>query len=147
MLKCRAKPRWSTRAIDERDLDLIIRLRAVGRPSVSLRILEPDLPEKFPSRYLTYEGEKISLQLPPGDYRLSYYATDCIAANNKAVTVAAHAKEVDLGTIDLAPTVLSQLYGKVPPEWSVSEARGIDRAVRLADFKGKWVLLEFWGFW
>jgi DNA-binding SARP family transcriptional activator len=28
--------------------------------------LEPDLPDKFPSRYLKVEGEQISLQLPPG---------------------------------------------------------------------------------
>jgi DNA-binding SARP family transcriptional activator len=32
------------------------------------RILEPDLPEKFPSRYLIIEGERISLVLPPGSY-------------------------------------------------------------------------------
>jgi DNA-binding SARP family transcriptional activator len=30
------------------------------------RILEPDLPDKFPSRYLSYEGEQISLVLPNG---------------------------------------------------------------------------------
>lgn len=30
------------------------------------RILEPDLPDKFPSRYLSYEGEQITLLLPPG---------------------------------------------------------------------------------
>jgi DNA-binding SARP family transcriptional activator len=30
------------------------------------RILEPDLPDKFPSRYLAYEGERISLVLPHG---------------------------------------------------------------------------------
>jgi LuxR family transcriptional regulator, maltose regulon positive regulatory protein len=28
------------------------------------RILEPDLPDKFPSRYLSYEGEQITLKLP-----------------------------------------------------------------------------------
>jgi DNA-binding SARP family transcriptional activator len=30
------------------------------------RILEPDLPEKFPSRYISYEGERILLVLPQG---------------------------------------------------------------------------------
>ena len=30
------------------------------------RVLEPDLPDKFPSRYLAYEGEQISLKLPLG---------------------------------------------------------------------------------
>ncbi len=29
-------------------------------------ILEPDLPDKFPSRYLLVEGERVSLYLPPG---------------------------------------------------------------------------------
>jgi DNA-binding SARP family transcriptional activator len=29
-------------------------------------ILEPDLPDKFPSRYLTVEGERVFLNLPPG---------------------------------------------------------------------------------
>ena len=32
------------------------------------RILEPDLPEKFPSRYLQIEGERVTLTLPPGSY-------------------------------------------------------------------------------
>lgn len=32
------------------------------------RVLEPDLPEKFPSRYLRVEGERIFLILPPGSY-------------------------------------------------------------------------------
>jgi hypothetical protein len=90
---------------------------------------------------------KFSLQLPPGDYRLSYSAADCVAANNKTATVAADAKDVDLGTTDLVPTVLSQLCGKTPPEWTVSDARGVDKTVKLADYKGKWVLLEFWGLW
>ena len=69
---------------------------------------------------------KFSLQLPPGDYRLSYYATDCVAAKRTA-SVPADAQEVDLGTTDLLPTVLSQLYGKAPPEWR-SRRRGRARA-------------------
>ena len=32
------------------------------------RVLEPDLPEKFPSRYLRIEGERLFLLLPPGSY-------------------------------------------------------------------------------
>ncbi|MCL4560166.1 MAG: tetratricopeptide repeat protein [Chloroflexi bacterium] len=34
--------------------------------SVLRHILEPDLPEKFPSRYLVVESERVLLQLPPG---------------------------------------------------------------------------------
>ncbi len=32
------------------------------------RVLEPDLPEKFPSRYLKVEGDRVFLQLPPGSF-------------------------------------------------------------------------------
>ena len=90
---------------------------------------------------------KLALQLPPGNWRVSYHAADCIAVNNRTYTVAADAKEVDLGVIDLAPTVLSQLYGRVPPALVVGDARGVERAVKLEDYRGRWVLLEFWGFW
>ena len=29
----------------------------------------------------------------------------------------------------------------------VTDARGAKKAVRLEDYKGKWVFLEFWGYW
>jgi DNA-binding SARP family transcriptional activator len=32
------------------------------------RLLEPDLPVKFPSRYLRFEGQQIELRLPPGSW-------------------------------------------------------------------------------
>jgi DNA-binding SARP family transcriptional activator len=32
------------------------------------RIFEPDLPDKFPSRYMVIEGERVSLKLPSGSY-------------------------------------------------------------------------------
>ena len=56
-------------------------------------------------------------------------------------------RTVDLGTTDLKPTIIAQHYGKAPPAWHVTDARGVDPEATLADFKGKWVLLEFWGFW
>lgn len=89
---------------------------------------------------------KFALQLPPGNYRMAYHASDCVAAKGTA-SVLPNAQEVDLGTIDLTPTVLSQVYGKVPPEWQVSDARGVDPSAKLPDYLGKWVLLEFWGYW
>ena len=37
------------------------------------------------------------------------------------------------------------LQGKPAPELSIFDARGVDKNVRLADFRGRWVALEFWG--
>ena len=41
----------------------------------------------------------------------------------------------------------SQFYGKEPPELTVTDARGVPKGVKLADFRGKWVLLDFWAVW
>ena len=34
-----------------------------------------------------------------------------------------------------------------PPPWFVKDARGLKKEVTIADFKGKWVLVDFWGHW
>lgn len=47
----------------ENGLDILYQATSALR-----RILEPDLPEKFPSRYLVIEGERVSLLLPVGSY-------------------------------------------------------------------------------
>ncbi len=38
-----------------------------------------------------------------------------------------------------------QHYGKSPPRWHAVDARGVDKDVELSAFRGKWVLLDFWG--
>lgn len=88
----------------------------------------------------------LSLRLPPGDYDLSIGGVDC-QRMKKSITLPGDMPTFDLGTTDLNPTIIAQHYGKEPPAWSVSDARGVDANVTLSDFKGKWVLLEFWGFW
>ena len=45
------------------------------------------------------------------------------------------------------PTEIAKHVGKEPPPLRVTDARGLNTGVRLADLKGKWVLIEFWGFW
>ena len=36
-------------------------------------------------------------------------------------------------------------YGKEPPPLAITDARGVRKDVKLADYHGKWVLLDFWG--
>jgi thiol-disulfide isomerase/thioredoxin len=41
----------------------------------------------------------------------------------------------------------SQFYGKEPPDLTITDARGVAKDAKLADFRGKWVLLDFWAVW
>jgi len=94
----------------------------------------------------THRGApSFALRLPPGAYRMSIGATDSRRTSQR-IQLTRHMREVDLGTADLEPTIIAQHYGKSPPAWHVTDARGVPPETTLADFKGKWVLLEFWGF-
>ncbi len=97
--------------------------------------------------YTSTEDGTIEFALPPGEYTLWILGTD---VNSKLVKqeITAGRDEVDIGTVDLSAKTFAMHYGKEPPEvWSITETRGVDAGVQLADFRGKWVLLEFWGFW
>jgi hypothetical protein len=79
-----------------------------------------------------------------------------------AITLDTGRPEVDLGTVELVPArdilVLKEEaqsrgtfgdfrkhYGRRPPRWFVADAKGVAPDVRVEDFKGKWVLIYFWG--
>jgi hypothetical protein len=89
---------------------------------------------------------RFSLRLPPGKYQFWGYGTD-IQDVHREVTLSADRTDEDLGALDAAATIIARHKGKAPPAWHVTDARGVPKTVRLADFKGKWVLVEFWGFW
>jgi hypothetical protein len=87
---------------------------------------------------------EFSFLLPEGEYLFNFYGTD---TESRADKHAVQGAELDLGTIDLPATKLAKLYGEPAPELTISAARGIDRQMRLADLRGKFVVLEFWGHW
>jgi hypothetical protein len=82
--------------------------------------------------------------LPAGKYALRIDGADA-EPTKKTVTVD-HA-ECDLGTVDLKASPMAKLKGKSLPQWVIADARGVKREVKLSDYKGKWVYIEFWGFW
>ncbi len=84
--------------------------------------------------------------LPPGDYRLHMYGSD-VRSLNRDQWVEGDEGEIDLKKIDLPATPIALLYGKKLPDWTVTDARGAEKTVKLADYKGKMLLIEFWGFW
>jgi thiol-disulfide isomerase/thioredoxin len=63
--------------------------------------------------------------------------------------------ELDLGVLNVTlpkdkdgiARDYSQFYGKEPPALVITDALGVSKEVALADFRGKWVLLDFWALW
>lgn len=120
--------------------------KGLGRKPESPTLTISALPRQARVAYWQSKTPDLTIKLPPGEYDLYVYAPDTERVHHKfALTL--DKREVDLGTIDLAPTIIAQHYGKAPPAWNVTDARGVATDVKLADFKGKWVLVEFWGFW
>jgi hypothetical protein len=91
---------------------------------------------------------EFDVKLPAGHYQFDGYAdfTDYEGVK-KTVDVKAAEAELDMGTIDLKAAPLARHYGKAPPGWHVTDARGAPKDVTLDHYRGKWVLIEFWGFW
>jgi hypothetical protein len=97
------------------------------------------------ARCVTLES-RFAFRLPPGAYRLNAYGAD---TEQRDIEVELDGSEavVDLGDVDLEPTAMYRLRGRSAPEWNVTAARGLHQGTKIADFRGKWLLIEFWGFW
>ena len=89
---------------------------------------------------------QFSLLLPDGSWSLNLYGSD-INGIDRQVAPKKGKLDLDMGTVEFEAEFLALHYGKPLPSWSVSDARGVSSMVQLADYKGRWVLLEFWGFW
>jgi peroxiredoxin len=103
--------------------------------------------------------------VPPGIYDLGASSDSPPSATleDRRVIITADQKEVDLGGLVLRPQVggvqnlidrakargtwgdYKQNFGKQPPPWHLTDAKGVARDAKLSDFKGKWVVLYFWG--
>jgi hypothetical protein len=110
--------------------------------------------------------------LPPGKYILDAYGIsntktdeiDVAVTPNPVIVLQGDEGTLDLGLLEMKPRPPSprrkqmdeakaagswgdftKHYGQSPPPWKVIDARGIDKSVQLADFRGKWVLIDFWG--
>jgi hypothetical protein len=83
--------------------------------------------------------------LPVGMYTLLCVSSD--ARGHTRLTLTDDRAEHDCGTLDLKASAIAKMRGKTPPDLVITDARGAKAEVKLADYKGKWVYLEFWGFW
>ncbi len=119
---------------------------ALGRPPADASLVVFRLPEETRVSASGWKGGRFRLELPPGDYRFLVHGVE-IAQTSLDVRVPEGAGRLDVGVIPLEPSLLAGHYGRPPPGWTVSEARGLDPATTLADFRGRWVVLVFWGYW
>jgi thiol-disulfide isomerase/thioredoxin len=113
-------------------------------------------------------------QLPPGNYDFDVYSTSPDASLRRTQAAAQDKSsheaspmvhglrvevvtqgELNLGVLNVElpqdrngiARDYSQFYGKEPPDLNITDARGVPKEVKLADFRGKWVLLDFWAVW
>ena len=106
------------------------------------------IPDGVTSQVMQQMGEsaEFDFMLPTGKYTLRSYGTD-VEGRKDSITLTADQREYDLGTLDLKPSEIARLKGKPAPGWKVTDARGIKKNSKLSDYRGKWLYLEFWGFW
>ena len=90
---------------------------------------------------------EFSLLLPPGEYDMNAYGTDVAGIHKPLSSSADGPADLDLGTLNLPATFLARHKGKELPPWTIADARGVNKEVTLADYRGKWVLVDFWGHW
>jgi uncharacterized protein (TIGR03067 family) len=129
--------------------------RRVTGTIVSPELTEAGLPIEWTGVYAMQDGRRVALcnskpgdfefLLPPGAYALDASGSDL---NHKIVniTVPAGRSEFAVGPITLSASVLARLQKRPAPEF-VDVVAWKGQPVKLADLKGKYVLLEFWGYW
>ena len=88
----------------------------------------------------------VEFQLPPGKWEMHAYGSDIVDRKSQFETSLEQPK-LEMGEIDFKATPMAILKGKPAPKLELVGARGLPDDFQLADLKGKWVLIEFWGYW
>jgi thiol-disulfide isomerase/thioredoxin len=92
-----------------------------------------------------FSSPKFEFPLPPGDYKIEVLASECDAAYCWIRLVPGQ-REMKL-QVDLEPEALVQFFGHPAPELRGIKAWKNGPPIKLADLRGKVVLLDFWGSW
>ena len=92
-----------------------------------------------------FNEPKFRLALPPGEFEIETYGERSGSAS-KTITVKA-GEGPQAVEIDMPATKLALLEGKPAPELVEVAAWQNSPPLKLADLRGKCVLLDFWGYW
>jgi len=101
---------------------------------------------------LDISSSKPNARMPKPRERQARDAPDDMPRNRSGIRIEVPAGlgDLDVGTLNvvlresLELLAYPRLYGKPAPELSITDARGVPKSVQLADYRGKWVLLDFW---
>jgi thiol-disulfide isomerase/thioredoxin len=105
------------------------------------------MPDRINFSNYQSDNSRFDFWLPPGSYQVQGYGASDFGQIKREITLDAAKPDLDLGAIDLAASKLAKLKGKAAPELLSTDARGVKKNPQIADFHGKWVVLEFWGYW
>ena len=98
-----------------------------------------------PVAYYSSKDGKFEFLAPPGKYTLGMYGSE-VGNASKEITVPENRSEYTVEPIALPALAFALLKGKRAPE--LIEVMGWKgEKVKLADLKGKYVLVDFWGYW
>lgn len=98
-----------------------------------------------PVAFYSSQNGKFEFLAPPGKYTLNMYGSE-VGTRFVDITVPENRSEYAVEPIDLPAVAFALLKGKPAPELiDVTGWKG--EKVKFADLKGKYVLVEFWGYW
>jgi thiol-disulfide isomerase/thioredoxin len=92
-----------------------------------------------------FKGPWFEFPLPPGDYEIVLLASECDSVD-RWIRIAPGQREMKF-QIDLEPEAWFQFFGRPAPELRGIKGWKNGPPVKLADLRGKVVLLDFWGYW
>ena len=88
---------------------------------------------------------ELLIPLPRGRYVVSVGSEK--HQDNVAWSFKVGKRPTDLGRITLKTLLLVRLQGTPAPEIHATSARGVPASITLADLRGRWILIDFWGTW
>lgn len=91
------------------------------------------------------DATKLKMALPVGSYRMLVSAKDAERAETE-FELSNDEPQYDIGKIKISPKA-GKAAGKGAPFFKVTDAIGVSKDMKLSDYKGKWVLIDFWGYW
>ncbi|MCG3125962.1 MAG: Thiol-disulfide oxidoreductase ResA [Phycisphaerae bacterium] len=105
---------------------------------------------RLPGRQAIYVNNRLEHEFdflaPPGRYELSIVGSD-IQRFSRELSIATDSPTLDLGAVEVNAIGGALSIGADPPPLRFTAARGVPETFSLSDLRGKWVVIEFWGYW